>query len=96
MLYKNLHSADRYFRISLKLGMDFFAALVFLLSGKSKDASAVMNAVLDFFEHKQEWAKLRKQFRLVHSRVQVRLVYPGIVVVERYLLGRKKFEQINF
>ena len=94
MLYKNTPRRQLWPRVLLKLGFDGMAALRFLLQGKLPDAQAVLRAILDFVRQRNDWKRSRGRVsqKLGHSPVMM----PRLLVVERYLKGKKSFSELDF
>jgi GT2 family glycosyltransferase len=94
MLYKNTPRASLWPRVLLKLGLDGVAALRFLLQGKRPDAQAVLRAVLDFARQYRAWKRSRS--RVAQKLGSAPVMMPRLLVVERYLRGKKLFSALNF
>lgn len=94
MLYKNTPSRQLWGRVLLKLSLDGVAALRFLFEGKTPDARAVVQAILNFVCHHRAWKESRKQVSEKIGKFPVMM--PRLLVVERYLKGRKTFSKLKF
>ncbi len=94
MLYKNTPRASLWPRVLLKLALDVVAALQFLMRGKRSDAQAVLRAVLDFGRQYRTWKHSRSQVTQKLGKTPVMM--PRLLVVERYLKGKKLFSALNF
>lgn len=91
MLQKNLPFWRAVWVISIRLWLDFFALLHFLIQGNFKDALAVHQAHKAFFGSFFKTAKKRNNPR----KLQVRSgYYPGSMVWNFYLRGKRKFSEL--
>ena len=94
MLYKNTPRRQLWARVLLKLSLDGVAALRFLLQGKSPDARAVLRAMLDFVRRHSDWKNSRD--RVPQKLGQSPVMMTRLLVVERYLKGKKLFSDLKF
>ena len=94
MLYKNTPRRQLWRRVLLKLSLDGVAALRFLLQGKLPDARAVLRAMLDFLRQHNDWKGSRN--RVLRKLGESPVMMPRLLVVERYLKGKKSFSELNF
>ena len=94
MLYKNTPQQQLWPRVLLKLSLDGVAAGRFLLQGKLPDAQAVLRAIRDFLRRHSDWKNSRDQVpqKLGESPVMM----PRLLLVERFLKGRKLFSDLKF
>lgn len=96
MLYKNAASSTLWWKLPLKICVDGIAAFRFLLAGRVKDSSAVMKAVIHFFKDYEKWQKSRTFAQSLDKKITPRTIYPGLLVVARYFVGKKRFSDLNF
>ncbi len=94
MLYKNTPRRQLWRRVLLKLSLDGVAALRFLLQGKGPDAWAVLRAMLDFGRQRTQWKNSRD--RVLQKLGSAPVMMPRLLVVERYLKGKKSFSELDF
>ena len=90
MLYKNLPTGKLYFVLFVRFFLDYIAALQMLVSGKSLNTKAVLQASWEFF-------KLRRRFKTKRKCVirNAKVPNPTIIskrsiIVDYYLLGKRK------
>nr|WP_295864498.1 glycosyltransferase family 2 protein [uncultured Chitinophaga sp.] len=92
MLWKNLHSEDRWIVLFQRFFLDILAAVKSLVSGKPKDMAAIWRAYRDYYR----W---RKTYVNKHELPEVKLmkmkgVFHGIMIWRYYFLRRKKFKDL--
>ena len=90
MIQKN--SAKPYTLIFIRLWLDLVALLMFVFTGKFKDARAINKAHVQFFTN---FNKTKRQREAINSPYEVNGVYKGSVVWESMVLGKKKFTELN-
>ncbi len=96
VLYKNVSSKTLWWKIPAKILIDLLAAVKFVASGKIKDAQAVILGNFHFLANISKWHKRREVSKaLVPGKIN-KIIYPGILVFERYLKQRKRFSQLRF
>lgn len=92
MLWKNLHSEDRWIVLFQRFFLDILAGVKSLVSGKPKDMVAIYRAYRDYY-------KWRKTYVNKHELPEVKLmkmkgVFHGIMIWRYYFLRRKKFREL--
>ena len=91
LLYKNLPSKSLYSVIIVRLFLDGLAGIKFLLQGGFSDFIAVIRAHLYFYRN---WKHIKEK-RKETIRNNVTNIYRGNIVVDHYLLRKKKFSDLN-
>ena len=91
LLYKNLPSKSLASVIIVRLFLDGLAGIKFLLQGGFSDFIAVIRAHLYFYRN---WKHIRQK-RKGTVRSDVSKIYRGNIVVDHYLLRKKKFSDLN-
>ncbi len=91
LLYKNLPSKSLFSVIIVRLFLDGLAGIKFLLQGGFSDFIAVIRAHLYFYRN---WKHIREK-RKETIRNNVSKIYGGNIVVDHYLLRKKKFSDLN-
>ena len=91
LLYKNLPSKSLYSVIIVRLFLDGLAGIKFLLQGGFSDFIAVIRAHLYFYRN---WKHIKEK-RKETIRNNVTNIYIGNIVVDHYLLRKKKFSDLN-
>lgn len=96
MLYKNAATAAIWWKVPFKILIDLLAAFKFLIVGKRKDAQAVVLANLHFLFNLSSWKKRRKLSKRLGPKKIKKIIYPKLIVLDRYLLRKKHFSQLRF
>lgn len=89
LLYKNLPQSKLHTIITLRMLLDGIAFFMFLLSGKLKDATAVLKAHKDFYAAKKSLKEKRNQFSKIGLFSYHPEVYLNSIVID-YFIKRKK------
>ena len=95
LLYKNLPVRKRWRTILMRMLLDGISAFRFLLQGEVKDFWAVFRAHVDFYRIKNAYGKSTHQNNLQKNDDIVSGIYPGSIVADFFLKGKKRFEQLN-
>jgi GT2 family glycosyltransferase len=96
LILKHFSSAELMWKLPLRLILDWAAALKFLLQPSPQDALAVMRAHVTFFSSLRGELVKRRKLAGQLKNFKVGSVYPRWLVVDHYLLGKDKFEELNF
>ena len=96
LLYKNLPAKKRRKIIFFRMILDGISALRFLLGASPKDFRAVLRAHRDYYRMKKRYLGTNNKNKLLDNTVIVSGIYPGSIVAEFFLKGRKKFEALNW
>ena len=92
LLYKNLPQHRLHWVLFLRMVLDGVASLKFLAEGHPKELAAVFKAHQEF----RKWKPQLKAKRQKTAPHEVPCIYQGRLLVDYYLLGRKKFSQLKF
>ncbi len=95
LLYKNLPDKKRRITIFTRMIFDGISALRFLLQGAFKDFWAVLRAHLAFYGMKNTYKGRRKLNKTTNNNVIVSGIYPGSIVADFFLKGKKSFRQLD-
>ncbi|MBR1517544.1 MAG: glycosyltransferase family 2 protein [Bacteroidales bacterium] len=90
LLYKNLPDGRMRWVIALRMVLDGVASLKFLLEGHPQELSAVFRAHKEF----RRWLPQLREKRRQTQAHEVGGVYKGRLLVDYYLLGRKRFSDL--
>lgn len=96
MLYKNLPEEDLAWVLSVRMLLDYVAALHFLLQGQAANAWAVVRARWAFWKLRSSLKSVRAE-NLRHttlSQIPERMHHS--LLIQFYLKGRKSFSQLEF
>jgi GT2 family glycosyltransferase len=95
LIFKHLGTGELLWKLPLRMALDWCAAMSFLLAGSGRDAIAVAKAHLHFFIGlPKEYRKRKTLIRPFQDRKAVP-IYPGVVVLDYFLLGRKFFKDLR-
>jgi GT2 family glycosyltransferase len=95
LLIKHMKPGELMWKLPVRLSLDWFAAGLFLMSGKPADAKAVLLAHLDFFKNlKSDFAK-RNRLKKELGGFQVHGVYKNLLPFQYFLLKRKTFGDLD-
>ncbi len=93
LLYKNLPTVELIYKFPVRIVLDWVAALKFTLSGSGRDGLSVLKAHWHFLSN---WGKeIRKRTssgKLGYRRPSSQ--YPGSIVWEFFLAGKRKYTQL--
>jgi len=95
LLYKNLPVRKKWRIILMRMLLDGISAFRFLLQGAGKDFLAVFRAHLAFYRIKNSFEGNTHQNNLLKNDVIVSGIYPGSIVADFFLRGKKRFGQLN-
>ena len=94
MLYKNCESKILLRVFLARFFMDYLSALLFLLSGKFRDASAVFRARRSFWKMLPDFKAQRIENLTLTTNKLIPEIYKGSILFEYYLLGKRTFAEI--
>jgi len=95
LLFKHLDAAELWYKLPIRLGLDWLAAVVFLLKGQPLNFHAVGKAHLHFIRH---YARDKRKRHIIHKqypRYSRKTVYPGCIVFDVYVKGKKKIDPVD-
>ncbi len=95
LLIKHLAPAKLFWSLPLRLVLDWFAAGLFLISGKPADAKAVLAAHLDFFKNLSADLQKRKILTKKLRGFKVQYVYQNLLPIQYFLFRRKTFGDLK-
>lgn len=94
LLIKNLPLAALWYKLPIRIGMDWLAALVFLFTGHGRMAWAVLRAHASVLKM---WSRTWAKRSLHRGRVNANRIklFPHTIVLNYFLLGRRKFTDLD-
>src|SRR6185436_220126 len=96
LIFRHLGPWELLWKLPFRMGLDWCAAVYFLLSGSGMDGMAVAKAHFHFLLGLPRESRKRKALiGRFHDRKAVSL-YPGMIVIDYYLFGRKVFSDLRF
>ncbi|GEP91910.1 hypothetical protein SAMN05660909_02322 [Chitinophaga terrae (ex Kim and Jung 2007)] len=93
MLWKNLHSEDRWIVLVQRFFLDILAAVKSLVAGKPKDMMAVYRAYKDYYKWRRTYVKTDQLPEM--KLMKMNGVFHGIMIWRYYFLRRKYFSTLN-
>jgi GT2 family glycosyltransferase len=95
MLYKNINEDDYSIVFFLRFILDYLSFIVFVLSGKFKDAKAVLNARNDFRKMKKDFLNQRNENLSKTVVKKIPEIFRGSIIAGSYLFNKKYYNQYN-
>ncbi|MFY0254036.1 glycosyltransferase family 2 protein [Chitinophaga sp. 30R24] len=92
MLWKNLHSEDRWIVLTQRFFLDILAGVKSLIAGKPKDMRAICRAYRDYIRWRHKYVK--KDQLPERKLLTMTGVFHGIMIWRYYFLRHKKFSEL--
>jgi GT2 family glycosyltransferase len=89
MIYKHFSSVELYTKIPFRFGLDWVAAVVFMLTGKGGHALAVLRAHYDFFRSLSINRKKRNAIQSAYPDYPRTNIHPGLIIFDYYFRRKK-------
>jgi GT2 family glycosyltransferase len=96
LIFKHLPTSQLIWKLPLRVVLDWAAAFKFLLQPSPKDFVAVLQAQFDFFKNIQIEIGKRSRLATKLNNFNFTQIYPNWLVVDYFLLGKSKFNQLRF
>jgi GT2 family glycosyltransferase len=94
LLFKHLPGAQLFWKIPLRIALDWIAALRFLFSSPA-EAVSIMKAHLYVLFHLGSVFSKRRKLKKQLKQFEVSEVYEGVLIVEYFLRGRKRYRDLK-
>lgn len=91
LLYKHLNRGELIYKLPLRFLLDWLAAVVFLAKGKVKNARSVLSAHMDFLKRLKRNRAKRRAIHNEFPSYSRESIYSGLILVDYYLRGIKKY-----
>ena len=95
LLYKNLPENKLDKVLFIRLLLDYLSVIRFIVTLSFNDISAIFKAHKHFFKKKKDYREFRKKQRELITTTDHKEQYKRSVVVDYFLLGRKRFTQLR-
>jgi GT2 family glycosyltransferase len=95
MLYKNLPLGDMFIVFLLRFFLDYLSAMVFLFSGKRKDAWAVVRARFAFWRMLPRFRSARQSNLRETTSERLSGRCPGSILFLKYVRGYRRFSEFQ-
>ncbi|HEY9259040.1 glycosyltransferase family 2 protein [Chitinophaga sp.] len=92
MLWKNLHSEDRWIVLVQRFFLDILAGVKSLVAGKPKDMRAIYRAYKDYYRWRRTY--VRNDNLPEMKLMKMKGVFHGIMIWRYYFLKHKKFSEL--
>ena len=92
MLWKNLHSEDRWIVLVQRFFLDILAGIKSLVAGKPKDMAAIYRAYKDYYRWRRNYK--RNDHLPEMKLMKMKGVFHGIMIWRYYFLKHKKFSEL--
>lgn len=96
LLHKNLPANKRWKTIFIRMFLDGISAFRFLLNGSVKDFWAVIRAHAAYYGMKNSYKGTNNQNNHQKNNVIVTGIYPGSIVTDFFLKGKKRFGALKW
>ena len=96
LIFKHLPTSELVWKLPFRIVLDWAAAIKFLVQPSPKDFWAVIKAQIAFASNIKEEVAKRKKIALSIPNYQVDQVYSNWLVVDCFLLRKRKFIELRF
>ncbi|NOS56592.1 MAG: glycosyltransferase family 2 protein [Cyclobacteriaceae bacterium] len=96
LIFKHLPTYELVWKLPFRVVLDWTAALKFLLQPSPRDFVAVLQAQFDFFRNMRVEVSKRRRLASKLDNFKVTEIYPNWLVIDYFLLGKSKFNQLRF
>ncbi len=93
--YKHFDPLELWYKMPFRVMLDWLAAFVFLVQGKSKNAGSVLKAHRHFFRDLGLHTAKRKALRTEYPAYSRKNIYRGFVVAKYFLFGKRAISVNN-
>lgn len=94
LIVKNMSAGEVWYKLPIRVLLDWLAALKFLLEGNPKDTMALLKAHLHFIRNFGK--DIAKRAAQLPSNTNVLPIYPRSIAFDYYILRKKKFSGLGF
>jgi len=93
LIFKHLNPLELFFKLPIRILLDWIAAIRFLLMKDAANARAILYAHLDFFKNMGRDRRKRIEIRKINGGYSRTAIKRGSIIFDFYILGRKVFVQ---
>ncbi len=93
MLLKNLNGGELWYKVPVRILLDWLAALSFLFKGQFKNSIAVFKAHISLISSFPSIWKKRKTLLAQYPHYSHVAIHPNLIVFDYYLRGKKRINQ---
>jgi GT2 family glycosyltransferase len=91
LIFKHLDTIELFYKLPMRLLLDWVALLLFLTKGEPSNSLAVIKAHLHFFLQMGKNLEKRRKIRDENPTYSRGTLYKGLVIVDYYLKGKRIF-----
>lgn len=95
MLYKNLPDKNLRFRLFLRKSSDALSAIMFLLTGRIKNAWSVWRAHMDYYKNTGQLKRKRESFNKLTPTEYLNTILNKSIVFEFYIKRNRTFDKLK-
>jgi GT2 family glycosyltransferase len=96
LIFKHFSTGELIFKLPLRFALDWLASFVFLLQGKPANAWAILRAQVAFIQWLPRNLRKRRMLLKEYPSYAREAIYPGLLIIDFYLLSRKTFDSMRF
>jgi GT2 family glycosyltransferase len=94
LIFKHLDAGELWYKLPLRIGLDWLAAGVFLLKGEAGNMRSVLRAHYHFVRDLGSHRRKRADLRQAYPSYSGKNIYPGLVIFDYYFRSRKRFRSV--
>jgi len=91
LLFKHLDTAELFYKLPLRVALDWVAALVFLLKGQLRNFASVLRAHISFLGQTPQLLKKRRAILRAYPSYPRMNIRRGLIIMDYYLRRKKSF-----
>lgn len=96
LLYKHMSATELFWKLPVRIFLDWMAAIRFLGAGSPKDSWAVVRAHLHFIGGLRKCYRKRKALIDTLGTFTTQQIYHRSIIVDYFLLGKRDFTDLKF
>lgn len=91
LISKHLNNSELVLKLPLRIGLDWLAALMFLLKGQPKNCWSILKAHIDFVKALKATLTKRNLIRRKYPNYFTKNILKGLIIIRYYILSKKSF-----
>jgi GT2 family glycosyltransferase len=95
LLFKHLDSVELFYKLPVRIALDWLASLVFLIRGQAPNAGSVFKAHAHFIANLGAHTRKRRAIHFAYPEYRRNAIRKGIIIIDYYLRGKRKIEVNN-
>ncbi len=89
LIFKHLDTVELFYKLPARMGLDWAAALFFILKGRGRNSLSVFRAHIDFLANIGRLRRKRDKIRQQYPSYPRTNIHPGLIIFDYYLFRRK-------